>query len=390
VDQEPDGPDLRQRLIAWLEEERAQGGEPLPAGPLRKLGSEMYSPLIRMLAHLDYEEGEAEKHWEAIREHQRELAMALGRDPGLPVAVLDYFTNIHPMLRVPKVIELDTFEATERSAVTDGLTGLFNRRQLLAGLKREVKRSERHQLSFALIVMDLDDFKRINDRYGHLAGDEALLRFAQILRRSVREIDLASRHGGEEFALMLPATDRLGALMAAERIRRDVEAAFAAPQLWAEGLTVSAGIALYPEDAGNELELLERADQALYQSKQQGKNRTTVHARAGRRAPRFALQRPSTLLARGRRRPLRGCTRNLSRSGALVESDGPVKIGSQLGLEIRLRLRRCRLSGRVVRLEQVPHGRDARYQIGIAFDPGQEQSARLLDEIVRDLVGLLS
>ena len=129
---------------------------------------------------------------------------ALGRDPGLRVAILDYFVNVSRELRNPKIIEISMYERTERSAVSDGLTGLYNHAYLLQALRQEVLRSKRHGLKAALLLLDLDDFKRVNDERGHVEGDRVLMKAAAIVRDSVREIDVAARYGGEEFAVLLP------------------------------------------------------------------------------------------------------------------------------------------------------------------------------------------
>ena len=111
--------------------------------------------------------------------------------------------------------------------MTDGLTGLYNHAYFLQALRQEVLRSKRHGLKAALLLLDLDDFKRVNDVRGHVEGDRVLMKAAAIVRDSVREIDVAARYGGEEFAVLLPDTSRLGAFVVAERIRRRVEERFA-------------------------------------------------------------------------------------------------------------------------------------------------------------------
>ena len=159
----------------------------------------------------------------------------------------------------------------ERQAVTDGLTELANRRQLDEALANEIGRLERFGGSLSLIYADLDDFKVINDRHGHQAGDDVLRAFAEVLRRMVREIDVAARHGGEEFAVLLPETDMDGARRVAERIRQElastqVETA-AGPLL----VTASFGVASFPAEPTQD-ELFAAADRALYRAKRSGKN----------------------------------------------------------------------------------------------------------------------
>ena len=166
----------------------------------------------------------------------------------------------------------------ERQAVTDGLTELPNRRQFEESLAGELLRVERFGGTLALIVADLDDFKRVNDRYGHLAGDEVLRVFADVLRDTVREIDVPARYGGEEFAVLLPQTSLDDAEQVAERIRSKLaERAIEASPGLAVRVTASFGVAAFP-DASSEEELLAAADRALYEAKAAGKNVVAVAA----------------------------------------------------------------------------------------------------------------
>jgi diguanylate cyclase (GGDEF)-like protein len=159
----------------------------------------------------------------------------------------------------------------QRQAVTDELTGLANRRQFLQQLETEVTRSRRSGSSLGIVLADLDDFKRVNDTYGHEAGDEALWRFAEILRASVRDIDLPVRLGGEEFAVLLPDTDVHGAVQLAERIRQRLEASELLYGRDRIKLTASFGVSCFPGAAGSD-DLLTDADRRLYDAKRRGKN----------------------------------------------------------------------------------------------------------------------
>ena len=163
----------------------------------------------------------------------------------------------------------------ERLAKTDSLTGLSNRHVLQEALEREAARARRHRLPLALILLDVDHFKQINDMHGHPAGDAVLKEVAQRLDHTIRAGEVLARLGGEEFAWLLPATDAGGALIAADRAREAISG-----EAFSEigQLTISAGVAVLA-DAGDHQQLYELADRALYEAKQHGRDRT-VHRSA--------------------------------------------------------------------------------------------------------------
>jgi diguanylate cyclase (GGDEF)-like protein len=167
-------------------------------------------------------------------------------------------------------------ETVERQAVTDELTGLSNRRRFQDALATEVERSKRFDQSVGLVMLDLDDFKAINDTYGHQQGDVVLREVARILRDSSREIDEPARYGGEELAVVLPGTDLAGAFNLAERVRVGIER-LEIPLLSGDGtirVTASCGVATLPTLAYDQRSLVEAADEALYRAKRTGKNKT--------------------------------------------------------------------------------------------------------------------
>ena len=166
----------------------------------------------------------------------------------------------------------------EQLAIRDELTNLYNRRELDRLLDHEVARSARSQQPFTLLILDVDHFKRVNDAYGHLAGDAVLRRIGEVISETLRQVDRAARFGGEEFAVLLPDTPPAHGLSVAERIRERVAAAQTAIRkpdgaTTSLSVTLSIGLAGWLPDSGRARDLIERADRALYRAKAQGRNR---------------------------------------------------------------------------------------------------------------------
>lgn len=161
----------------------------------------------------------------------------------------------------------------EKLATTDGLTGLYNHRTFQEKLSEELRRLNRFSAPISLLIADIDYFKKINDTYGHPAGDLVLKGVANLLRETIRDIDIPARYGGEEFAAVLPGTDGKGAEMIAERLRKSImNTSFSADGASIK-ITISIGMATSPFDAETKEELIGRADQALYHAKNGGRNR---------------------------------------------------------------------------------------------------------------------
>ena len=167
----------------------------------------------------------------------------------------------------------DLFEKVKEQAITDGMTGLYNRRYFEEYLKKEVTRAKRINQPFSIIGIDLDFLKKINDKYGHAYGDLAIKSIANVLMSNARSIDTAARMGGEEFNIILPGVTSEGAMVAAERIRKAIENT----ELDTIGhITASIGVATFLEHSDNIEDILELTDQAMYLSKRNGRNQVTL------------------------------------------------------------------------------------------------------------------
>jgi diguanylate cyclase (GGDEF)-like protein len=167
-------------------------------------------------------------------------------------------------------------EEIKRMAITDGLTGLFNHKHFHKRLSRELGRFQRTSRPLSLLLMDIDFFKKINDTYGHPAGDEVLRGVAGIVMETIREVDVAARYGGEEFAAVLIDTDKRGAARLAERLRKNIQKTRFEAEGHTISVTASIGISSCGEDAEQTEEIIALADRALYRAKEGGRNRVVA------------------------------------------------------------------------------------------------------------------
>ena len=168
------------------------------------------------------------------------------------------------------------FERTKQLAYLDGLTGIFNRRFFEMRIQEEIQRAGRYETELSVVMLDLDHFKRLNDEFGHLLGDEVLRQVSTIFQNHLRKGDVCCRYGGEEFALLLPNTSTENAIEVAEKLRRTVET-WLFPGV-ARPVTLSAGVAGFPQHGNTRDEVIAAADSALYSAKQNGRNRVTSAA----------------------------------------------------------------------------------------------------------------
>jgi len=356
-------------------------------------GIQLYAALLLILTRMQFEESDARRHWQAILEHRRALAGALRRVVALRVAVLDYFLNLNRQLTGPRLIDLSFAERQEPAAAEDRVTGLFSASAFLAALQNETRRAKRYDLGLSVLYVDLDNFREINERHGELVGGILLREVAILIKNKIRDIDVAARLAGEEFGVILPETERMGAFLVAERIRREVERhglrrnADGRPI----GLSVSLGVARYPEDATTADRLVERAEEALHLAKSRGGNAVSVYYRERRGYIRFDVARgPVRLRVTPAARPAGAVEpasqepRNISRNGLLFESDVPFAIGVEVEILIEDSRHGARMTlpGRVVRVEEA-EDRAGRFEIGAAFQVAWEHQESEITEFLR-------
>ncbi len=170
------------------------------------------------------------------------------------------------------------YQRVQAIAITDGLTQVFSRRYCLGRFREEIERSKKFKHNFSFMMIDIDYFKNYNDRYGHLVGDAVLREVADTIKESVRQIDLVGRYGGEEFLIILVETAAQQSGFVAERIRKAVEDRQI--KVYDEDIkvTISIGVATFPEDAREPQAIIERADRALYRAKEAGRNKACLYS----------------------------------------------------------------------------------------------------------------
>jgi diguanylate cyclase (GGDEF)-like protein len=398
---------LRDELVRVLDED-AHNTQRL-VGRLEAISHETgigaHAAMILILTQLGFDEPEARRHWAKIVEHRDRLTRALGRDVAVRVAVLDYFVHVNRQLLQPTLIDLGMVASEASDATVDQLTGLSNDRVFRGALAHELRRARRYRQPAAVVLFDVDEFGRANERFGRLVADRLLREAAIQLKNKTRDIDVAARPGEDEMVLLLPQTDRNGALLVAERFRAEFEQFFAGREAAGRpvGLTVSGGVASYPEDATTPAQLLERAARALYQAKAMGRNVIQVYRPERRHYLRFELESGRfELEVLAPASAGTGVVRNVSRNGILFLSPEPFEVGESI--EIRLveeaggTQGARRIRGVVVRLEQLPEPAlavevddgetaftDDRYEIGVALECGADEGSGDLLTILESL-----
>jgi len=233
-----------------------------------KNNGHLYSTILLSLTHETFEEAESKKLWDNILEHLTLLNKKVDRNVGIAVAALDYLLNIKKALSNPKIIEESKSNIITTASTIDELTELYLRDIFDIVLPKEWDDARRRNTSMCLLMIDIDDFKQVNDKFGHQTGDDVLKKIGQTINQLVREMDWAVRYGGEELAVLMPHTDLDEAKKVANRILTSIE------RLKFEDfqVTVSIGLSENNHNICNHKEFIKAADKALYQAKKAGKN----------------------------------------------------------------------------------------------------------------------
>jgi diguanylate cyclase (GGDEF)-like protein len=227
-----------------------------------------FSDLLYAVTHQYFPPGTARDQWHDILRHKYFMSSAMKRNIGIAVAALDYLTNLTSELTSATVIGEAHMADIVRLSLRDGLTGLFNHTCCYQRLDSELRRFVQAGTAVSLLLMDLDDFKLLNDTYGHQDGDRVLTAIGRLITQTARDSDICCRYGGEEFAVIMPAADTHAACALAGRL----QAALVQNPPDGKPVTVSVGVACATLQCHTSPDLVRKADEALYKAKASGKN----------------------------------------------------------------------------------------------------------------------
>ncbi|MFV9645731.1 MAG: diguanylate cyclase [Desulfobacterales bacterium] len=334
---------------------------------IKKEGKKAYSVIFHVLTNLEIETEEAKKNWAEIITHYDRLVSILGRKVNLRTALCDFFCSIHRSLKNPKVVEIQLFEKTVKASRFDSLTGLYNRQSLDETLEREINRAKRHEKELSILFFDLDDFKEVNDSFGHQTGDEVLKQVAKIVLNEKRSEDFAARYGGEEIVVIMPETGKVDSLVLGERIRQGVEEMKIDFKGHTVRLTISGGLASFPGNTTDVESLLKCADNALYRAKGSGKNNISFFSQDKRRYMRIEIDHEVKVRELGfdDTQAQTGTGKNICFGGILFENKYMLSIGTKIQLQIPHNHNKpLFIIGTVVRVEAFG---SEQYDIGVAI-----------------------
>ncbi len=231
----------------------------------RPVRGQFLQRFFKSIAQVDLQESITLDLWDQILARRQELSESLARPISLKTAIVDVLASTN-FLRTPVLMEYEELKKLQVNAATDALTGLYNRRLFEEYFAKELNRAKRYNQHMALVMMDLHKFKDVNDRFGHLQGDQALQLAASTLRKTLRTSDYAFRIGGDEFSLLLLQCDPEQASTLSRRLRLNYDSAIA-PMKADSPLALDYGISNYPEDGETKEALVRVADERLYEFK---------------------------------------------------------------------------------------------------------------------------
>jgi diguanylate cyclase (GGDEF)-like protein len=296
TDKKPDDDQLQSALSEIFEAPHmpiGEVGQTLSSLAQAHQDKEVYRNYFYLLTHLEFEEADAVRHWNEFKDYHTRFEKDLGYPIDTRITTLSYFINENKQLINPKIIEMKVFQSTQDKVILDELTSLYNYRHFRQRIVAEMQGAVDREEMLSLIIIDIDNFKHINDDYGHLAGDGILRQIATLMKSEISNRGETFRYGGEEFAVIIPRAGKQEVYDITNKLCEKIaEHAFinenSAPR-HQMSVTASLGIAAYPQDCDNSDSLIENADKALYSAKGSGKNIVCLYSENQRRTKRLDL-----------------------------------------------------------------------------------------------------
>jgi diguanylate cyclase (GGDEF)-like protein len=341
-----------------------------------QFGTEALVAFFDFSAGITLETKDVERHWNKFQQHWTALAKTLNRKVSITTAMCDYLSTTSDLISHPKLIEALRYETVFYNTTHDKLTGLYNRHYFDGIFSQQVAMARRYKDNLSILFLDIDNFKDINDTYGHAAGDEVLRNVAEILNACKRDSDIVARFGGEEFILLMSRTDNVSAMIVGERLRKRIEETLTIYQEHQIRQTISGGIASYPHHSNNTEELLQMADSALYQAKGAGKNLISAFKSEKRRYLRVQFSQPilAKELAFKNSQTYEAKSNDICVGGLLFENPTEIPVGALITVQVHVDSGPpVLLIGNVVRVTR--NGTES-------YDIGMTTSFKTMDQIV--------
>lgn len=241
---------------------------------LKEHPKDLHKQMLLNLTHESISEKKAMIIWKELVKHMEYLNEQLQRSVGIGVAAMDYLTNINTTISNPVIIDEESSSKVILNSTIDSLTSVYNRDFFDRALKHELNLWHRNKIPLCLMMLDIDDFKMVNDIHGHQEGDCVLKEIASIIQSKVRKADIVARYGGEEFSVIMPNCSISDAKRVAERVRKNVSKATLVKD---QRITISIGLAEASCNSSNMKQLIHHSDISLYAAKEKGKNQVVSY-----------------------------------------------------------------------------------------------------------------
>ncbi|MBL4942687.1 MAG: diguanylate cyclase [Colwellia sp.] len=325
--------------------------------------------ILQQFADMTFEVEEASLHWQNICQHVKKMSAALDRPVSLVAGCSDYFSNNCKKINnfAPKLINFYHYERLINDSTYDKLTGLLNRNYFNEILNQQLALAKRLGTQFSMLFIDVDDFKQVNDIYGHQAGDYVLSEISTLMLKEIRDSDTALRYGGEEFVVLMPNTACNDSLILANRIREKVLEHSFDIRGQVINMTISGGVSSYPVHASDAEELIFFADTAVYRAKGAGKNNISLYKEENRRYLRITFSEKVQIKELGFSESAvsQGISKDIGIGGILFESSKSHPIGCRLQISLEINSTTpIFLLGIVVRVELVAENL---FELGLAL-----------------------